>query len=486
VIITSRDGTITWVNTAFSETTGYSAAETIGKNPRSLLKSGVHDAAFYKPMWDTLLSGNVWHGEMTNRRKDGSHYPEDLTITPVKDAHGDIAHFVAIKRDLTAEKALQAQFLQAQKMESVGQLAGGIAHDFNNLLTVINSTAELAAMGLSEDDSMREELLTIGTAGTKAAALTRQLLAFSRQQILQPAVISLNSVVLHLEGMLRRVISENIELVIRLDDALSNVSVDPGQIEQVIINLVINSRDAMPNGGQVIIETRNIALDETFASTHAAVRPGPHVMLAISDTGVGMNQATQLKIFEPFFTTKDPAKGTGLGLSTAYGIVKQSGGDIQMYSEVGHGTTIKIYLPRVGGESRESEAARPLRAERGTETILVVDDAVEVCSMAKRVLERAGYTVLAAGSGVEALSLLDHREGPVHLMLTDMVMPGMSGRELSERIATSQPDTKILYTSGYTSDVIVQQGVLDHGLNFIGKPYAISALMSKVREVLDS
>ncbi|MFA5907274.1 MAG: response regulator [Vicinamibacterales bacterium] len=419
-------------------------------------------------------------------RPDGSaHWVLD-SGAPIRDERGDIIRLSGVARDITERKDLEAQFLQSQKMESVGQLAGGIAHDFNNLLTVINGTTEFAAENLAEGDPLREDLATIRDAGAKAAALTRQLLAFSRKQIVQPAIVNLNTVVADAEAMLRRVLGEHVTLLVRQDADLASVNADPGQIEQVVMNLAINSRDAMPRGGTLTIETANVVLDESYARTHTGVRPGSHVLLAISDTGIGMDDATRKRIFEPFFTTKGPGKGTGLGMSTSYGIVKQSGGDIWVYSEPGQGTTIKIYLPKASGTPRAGAIARSAPGVGGTETILVVDDDGGIRQIVQRVLGKAGYKVLLAGTGQEALRLLERDDAPVDLVLTDVVMPGMSGRELVDRIGASHRAIKILYTSGYTDDAIVHHGVLDEGVHFISKPYTAAALTRKVREVLDA
>ena len=388
--------------------------------------------------------------------------------------------------DITERTQLQASFLQAQKMESVGRLAGGIAHDFNNLLTVMISTADLALGQLKEGDPLHADFQEVRRAAGRAAVLTRQLLAFSRKQVLQPAVLSLNAVVADMEKMLRPVIGEAIELVFAPAEDLGSVTVDPGQIEQVIMNLAVNARDAMPEGGKLTIETRNAELDDAYAAQHPSVRPGPHVMLAISDTGAGMDEATRAYIFEPFFTTKERGKGTGLGLSTAHGIVEQSGGSIRVDSEVGEGTTFTIYLPRVAEAARDDRPARAVTPARGTETILVVEDEQALRKAIKRILESAGYTVLAAANGGEALLLLEHHEGPVYLMLTDLVMPGLSGRELAQRLARMRPDVKVLYMSGYSDDTVVPHGVLDEGTHFVGKPFTIEELTRKVREVLDS
>ena len=486
MIITGLDGTIAWINAAFTSLTGYREEEAVGRKTQELVKSGVHDEAFYKHLWETILGGNVWQGEMTNRRKDGSLYREEQTITPVKDDRGEVAHFIAIKRDLTEQDGLKAQFLQAQKMETVGQLAGGIAHDFNNLLTIINGTAELAAADLPQGDPFRTDFEDIRRAGDRAAGLTRQLLAYSRTQVMKPIVLNLSTLVVNMGGMLQRLIGENIELVVRPADPVGSVIADPAQIEQVVMNLAVNARDAMPRGGSLTIETRDVALDAAFAATHPSVQPGPHVMLAISDTGAGMEERTRLRIFEPFFTTKERGRGTGLGLSTVYGIVKQSGGSIWVHTELGRGTAFEIYLPRVEAAVHLVQPAPTVTSGHGTETILIAEDEENVRHLADRALRQAGYTVLTAGSGAEALAILERHEGPVHLLLTDMIMPGMSGRDLGAWTAAVNPRMKVLYTSGHTDEAILRGVLSDQDTHFIPKPYAAAELTRKVREVLDS
>jgi signal transduction histidine kinase len=390
-------------------------------------------------------------------------------------------------RLLESERAQAEQLRQSQKLESVGQLAGGIAHDFNNLLTVITGYIDLSLRRLKPDDPLSRNLDEVKKAAERAASLTQQLLAFSRKQVLEPKVIDLNDVVTDTDKLLRRLIGEDIHLVTMRDPGLWRVKADPGQLSQVIVNLAVNARDAMPRGGKLTIETRNVYLDEAYAGRHMAVRPGAYVMLAVTDTGTGMDAETQKHIFEPFYTTKEIGKGTGLGLSMVYGVVKQSGGNIWVYSEQGQGTTFKIYLPRVEEGVVEAQAAATLpELARGTETILLVEDEDMVRRLLRDILEMEGYTVLVAHDGDEALRACERHEGPIHLLLTDVVMPGMSGRQLVERLTEHCADVKVLYMSGYTDDAIVHHGVLDAGTNFLQKPFTPDAVVRKVREVLDA
>ena len=388
-----------------------------------------------------------------------------------------------------AEEALhrsEEQLRQSQKMEAVGKLAGGVAHDFNNLLTAINGHSELAMRRLGDDDPLYRKLEAIKNAGERAASLTRQLLAFSRKQILQPKVLDLNQVVFEMNKMFQPLIGEDIDLFTRLVPDLGKVKADPGQIEQVLMNLTVNARDAMPLGGRLTIETANVYLDEAYAKHHATVRPGWYVMLAVSDNGCGMDEATRERIFEPFFTTKEVGKGTGLGLSTVYGIVKQSGGNIWVYTEAGRGTTFKVYLPCVDRGIEEPESSTDdNKVLEGTETVLLVEDEEVVRDMAREILEESGYRVLEAKHGREALLVAERHRGPIHLMLSDVVMPQMSGRELAEHLTPLRSEMKVLYMSGYTDDAIVHHGVLDEGMAFIGKPFTPNALARKVRETLN-
>lgn len=397
---------------------------------------------------------------------------------------------VAERERADAIEALQnteKQLVQSQKLEAVGRLAGGISHDFNNLLTVILGYTDISKRNLQEGDPLLRNLEEIGKASERAAALTRQLLAFSRKQVMQPKVFDVNTVVNDLKKMLRRMIGEDIELRVSTQADLGNIKADPVQLEQVLMNLVVNARDAMPRGGKLSIETSNVYLDESYAHDHVGADPGEYVMLAISDTGCGMDEETRQRIFEPFFTTKESGKGTGLGLSMVYGIVKQSGGNIWVYSEEGRGTTFKIYFPRVTAQAEDYKRSNGvIEAPKGSETILLVEDAALVRTLARQVLETAGYRVLEAASAEAALKLCETINGTrIDLLLTDVVMPGMSGNEMSKILAKKQPNMPVLYMSGYTDEAIVQHGVLEAGINFLQKPFSPGALALKVREVLD-
>jgi signal transduction histidine kinase len=386
-----------------------------------------------------------------------------------------------------AEEALrrsEEQLRQSQKLEAIGRLAGGIAHDFNNYLGVIIGYSELLTERLGPAHALRKNAGMVKDAALRAAALTRQLLAFSRKQVLEPRVLDLNAVVIEVSKMLRPLIGEGIELVVAPDPALGNVKADPAQIDQIIMNLAVNARDAMPEGGKLTIETANVELDEAYASQHAKALPGPYVMLAVTDTGIGMDKETQARIFEPFFTTKEKDKGTGLGLATVYGIVKQSGGYIWVYSEVGRGTTFKIYLPRLEAPVQKVEVRAPSLHVKGSETILVAEDQEMLLELAREFLVDAGYTVLEASNGAQAIDISQRHQSPIDLLMTDAVMPGMSGRELARHLQSQRPELKVLYVSGYADDAVFPNGLLEPGTAFLPKPYAREALLLKLREVL--
>jgi PAS domain S-box-containing protein len=423
--------------------------------------------------------------------QDGKEIWVHTVKTPVKDEVGNVTGVLGIFWDITERRRmeeerakLEKQLLQSQKMEAVGQLAGGIAHDFNNLLMVINGYSSFVLNALDSGNPARRDVEEIRKAGERAATLTRQLLAFSRRQVLQPKILNLNTVVAEMDRMLRRVIGEDIELVTVIEPNLGSVRADPGQIEQVIVNLAINARDAMPGGGKLTIETTNVDLDADYVKRHIPVTPGSYVMLAVTDTGIGMEEETQSHIFEPFFTTKERGKGTGLGLATVYGIVKQSDGYIWVYSEAGHGTTFKIYFPQVEQAPQSIRDTVHDDSLQGCETILVVEDEQAVRELVRRILEGKGYTVLAASNGEEALLFCNQHKGSIHLLITDVVMPGVGGHELTGRLANLRPEMKVLYMSGYTDNAIVRHGLVRPGAAFLSKPITPDALIRKVRDVL--
>jgi PAS domain S-box-containing protein len=485
IIITDPEGAIIYVNPAFERGSGWSSEEVLGKSPR-ILKSGKQDDAIYRQMWEALTRGEVWTGRLVNRRKDGTLFEEEASISPVRDAAGQTVNFVAVKRDITTQTRLEQQLFQAQKMEAVGRLAGGVAHDFNNLLAVITGYGELVHRQLDRDHPLKGKVEQILKAAERAAGLTRQLLAFGRKLVLQPRILNLNAVVSDMEKMLRRLIKEDIELSTHLEPNLGSVRADPGQIEQVLMNLVVNARDAMPEEGRVTIETRNADVDAEYAASHLPARPGPYVMLAVTDTGSGMDASTQARIFEPFFSTKEAGKGTGLGLSTVFGIVEQSEGFIWVDSEVGVGTTFKIYLPRMDAEAPLVQEEGPGPLLRGTETVLLVEDEASLREMLRETLEANGYSVLPARDGVEALQIAEAHAGPIQIMVTDVIMPGMSGPKIVELVARARPETKVLYVSGYSDDFVSRNGLIGPGRAFLSKPFGPEVLLRRVRDTLDA
>jgi PAS domain S-box-containing protein len=605
IFITDPRGTIQYVNQRFTEITGYTAQDAIGKTPR-ILKSGRTPPEYYRALWTTIQNGETWRSEIQNRRKNGELYWDSVTVSPIRDQRGVIAHFLAVQeditqrkraednlkasedyhrtilenigdavfisspegrildvnprgceltgyrreellgllivdtyppgdraagerrientskgqpsvqerrllrkdgtvllvetnaralpdgrmlgtvRDVTERRQLEVQLRQAQKMEAIGRLAGGVAHDFNNVLTAIFGYVDLLREELPAGSSAHEDLAEVRKASERAAGLTRQLLAFSRQQVLEPIVLELNDLVEDFEKMLHRVIGEDVELRLALAEDAGNVRADPGQMQQVIMNLVVNARDAMPTGGSIVLETANADLTEQYAELHQPVRPGRYVMLAVSDSGVGMSPDIKARIFEPFFTTKEKGKGTGLGLSTVYGIVKQSGGYIWAYSEVGRGTTFKIYLPRVDEPAEPAAKPKESGSLSGTETILLAEDDAILRPLARELLRKLGYAVLEGEDAESALAAARAHKGPIDLLVADVVMPGPSGRELARRLAEMRPQIKVLYISGYTDDAIVHHGMLEPGLHFLQKPFTPAALARKVRDVLDA
>ena len=483
IVITDAAASIQYVNPAFETITGYSREEVVGRNPR-ILKSGEQDAAFYESLWQTISSGKTWTGRFVNKTKDGSRYTENAMISPVHDSAGAIINYVAVKRDITRELQLEDQLRQAQKLESIGRLTGGIAHDFNNILLAITGYCELLTAGVSGKN--REFAAEITKAAERATTLTAQLLAFSRKQILRPRVVETKSLIRSMQKMLERLIGEHIELRTFIDPNTSNFMADPGQMEQVLMNLAVNARDAMPSGGKLTIETSNRTLDEACVRDHPEAKAGQYVRIAVSDTGAGMSQETLSHIFEPFFTTKGPGKGTGLGLATVYGIVKQSGGYINCYSEIGKGTTFTIHLPL-----SLLEADKPLvamtetNAPRGTETILLVDDDQAVRTVARIALQNAGYVVIEASAGDAALSDVLARNIKVEVLVTDVVMPRMSGKELARKLSQTCPRVRVLYISGYTANAISYHDIFEANTDFLQKPFGSTELLTKVREILN-
>jgi signal transduction histidine kinase/ActR/RegA family two-component response regulator len=419
-----------------------------------------------------------------HRTKGGRAIDVELAVHEIE--YGGRRAELAVIIDITGRRQLEDQLRQAQKMEAVGMLAGGIAHDFNNLLTIINGYSQLILNALGPTDTHRHSVEQIMKAGERAAALTQQLLAFSRRQVLQPRVVDLNKLVGNASTMLQRLIGEDIELHLDLGTDLGRVNADPGQIEQVVMNLAVNARDAMPRGGVLIIETANIEFDEHYAAHHINVKAGSYVRLAVSDNGAGMDEATRARLFEPFFTTKHPGQGTGLGLSTVFGIVRQSGGSLEVYSEPGRGTTVKIYLPRIDQPvAIEAESHKKRKVVRGTETILLAEDDEMVRTLVRETLERQGYRVLETSDPAQARRTADQHKGTVHLLITDVIMPKINGRELAQQLLKTWPDLKVLYMSGYTDNAVLASGILEKDVAFLQKPFTPAALAEKVRDILE-
>jgi PAS domain S-box-containing protein len=486
------DGRCLFMNKAGAALLGYGADELVGRSMHQAIHHSRENGTAYPiencPIHSASRTVQAVRSENEGLwKRDGTALAVICQTMPLRDGAGALLGAVISFADISERKRLEEQLRQSQKMEAVGRLAGGIAHDFNNLLTAVLGYSSLLVQSLDPSDARHADARTIQKAGERATALTRQLLAISRRQVLEPKVLDLNALVANLDQMLRRLIREDIVLLTVLDPALGRVRADQSQIEQVMMNLALNARDAMPEGGRLTIETADVELDEVYCRTHAEVSPGPHVMLAVSDTGVGMDAATLARCFEPFFTTKPVGQGTGLGLATVYGIVKQSGGSIWVYSEPGHGTTFKVYLPRVAGDVSAVEIpTRPVQSEHPAVTILLVEDDEAVRQFARRSLAAAGHIVLEAADGEEALRVSRRHEGEIHLLITDVVMPGMSGRLLAERLSVERPGLKVLYISGYAENAIVHNGILDAGTAFLHKPLTADVLLGKVRDVLDT
>lgn len=478
------DNPIIYASPGFERMTGYFEDDVLGRNCR-LLQGVDTDPAVIAVMREAIRAGIQCTVELLNYRKDGSPFWNELSISPVWDSADELSHFVGVLADVTARRRLEEQLRQSQKMEAVGQLAGGVAHDFNNLLTVILGYSDIVRETLNRDDAAFELVGEISQAGERAASLTRQLLAFSRRQVLQPVVLDLNAVTRELEKMLHRLISEDIRLMTIFGPQLGLVRADPGQIEQVIVNLVVNAKDAMPHGGRLTIETRNVKLDQAYVLNNTDLRQVDCVMLSVSDTGHGIPEEIRSRIFEPFFTTKEIGKGTGLGLATVHGILKQSGGHIDVESEVGRGTTFKVYLPRAEITSQEPETQRGLpSAPRGSATVLLVEDEPGVRALMGHVLKGCGYTVLEASGGEDAARVVSAHTGSIQLLITDVVMPGIGGWQVAEWLRKQYADARVLFVSGYTDDAVVRHGVQQEGANFLHKPFSSYELATKVRDVL--
>src|SRR6266436_7411951 len=478
------DGKLLQVNPALVKMLGYESDE-------ELMRCDVEKDICRDPETHQRLVRDYWRKqdfrdvEAQWRRKDGKIITVKMTGHPVLEKADSPAYFEVFAEDITERRSLERQLFQSQKMEAIGRLAGGIAHDFNNILGVILGHSDILDEQIGADVRLRKSVEATRRAAERAAALTMQLLAFSRKQVIEPIVVDLNASVMEVEKMLHRVIGEDIELAIRLQADLGRVKADPGQLSQVLMNLAVNSRDAMPSGGKLVIETANVELDDTYGRQHLGAKPGPHVMLAISDTGTGMDSETLSHIFEPFFTTKETGKGTGLGLSMVYGIIKQNNGYIMAYSESGRGTTFKIYFPRT------QESVSPVHRANdeipsGTETVMVVEDEAALRELTCVLLEDAGYTVLESSGAEDALETAKDMHRKIDLLLTDVVMPRLDGRELANQMVSLRPDLKVLYMSGYTDDIIVHRGVLTQGAVLVQKPFTKRTLLQKVRETLDS
>ena len=488
IMISQIDGPIEYVNRSFSRLYGYTPAEVLGQNLR-ILKSGRHTREFWEEAWDRIRAGETWSAFIVNRRRDGTLVEVETVMAPFRDAMGQLAGLVKADRDVTRERMLEDQLRQAAKMEAIGQLAGGVAHDFNNMLTAIRGYTELVRSDLpAAYTQSREDLDQVMIAADRAAELTRQLLAFSRKQLLEPRVLDPAERVTGIAPMLRRLLGEHIELTVAHQPDGGHVLLDPVQLEQVILNLAVNARDAMPGGGKLTIETSDVAIDDAYAASHTDARPGPHVLLAISDTGTGMDEATLTHIFEPFFTTKEPGKGTGMGLATVYGIVRQSGGAINVYSEPGHGTTFRIYFPRVldaGADQAPTSRPGSPRSPAG-ETVLLVEDEPAVRGFAHRTLTDLGYEVLDAARGGEALAIASAYRGRIALLVTDVIMPGMQGPELADRLAAARPGLRTLFVSGFTEHAPVHHGVGGAAGSYLAKPFNAETLARAVRDVIEA
>jgi two-component system cell cycle sensor histidine kinase/response regulator CckA len=485
VIVTDLEGVITYWNEGATRLFGWMAEEMLGRPLTDRLPEEARAEA--QDWMGRIRAGAEFEGECQDYHKDGSRIWIHARTSLIKDSGGRPIAIMGLSHDISERRRLEEQLHQSQKMEAIGQLAGGVAHDFNNLLCIINGYSDIVYSALRPDDPLRNLVDEIRKAGERSASLTRQLLAFSRKQVIVPKVLDLNEVVSEMGKLLLRAIGEDIELVLHLQPGLAPIHADPGQMEQVILNLAVNARDAMPQGGRLVVQTGNVELDEGYARRHAEVVAGPYVLLELRDTGCGMTPVVKAHLFEPFFTTKEVGKGTGLGLAVVHGVVSQSGGYIEVDSEPGRGTSFKIYLPRAQPTNHPTTSVAEVKvAPRGSETVLLVEDAQAVREVNRRILVRGGYAVLEACDGQEALRVAGQHRGPIHLLLTDVVMPAMGGRQLAEHLSGLHPSMKVLYVSGYPDDAVVEHGIREGEVHFLQKPFSPSVLTQKVRDVLDA
>ncbi len=484
IAVFDLDGRLSFVNSAFEKVTGYAREEVLGKHG-SILRPDSAESGPYSEMWGALRAGRIWTGSMPCRRKDGSVFEDEGTHSPIRDAEGSIYGYVRVSRDITDRVALEEQLRQAQKMEAIGRLAGGVAHDFNNLLTLISGYAEILQMDINYDSPLLRHVDGIAKAASKAAGLTQRLLTFGRKAVIKPRVINLNTILSDVEQFVHRLVGESIHVVRRSQNDLWNVRADPGQVEQILLNLVTNARDAMPKGGTLSLETANVNLGEEQAAQLAGLRPGSYVIMSVSDTGVGIDEETRARVFEPFYSTKG-SQGTGLGLATTYGIVKQHDGHVWCESTPGVGTTFHVCLPRVEGAVEVQENHTPSEDAKVKGVILFVEDEKNVLSMSSQILERKNFTVLKAETGEEAIELLESRDEPIDLLLTDVVLPGVTGYEVARTLESRFPGVPILFTSGYTDNVVAQQEALNAEVDFLQKPYRLVELLQKVRSILSA
>ena len=486
IVITDRNGTMEYVNPAFETLTGYLHAEAVGQNLR-ILKSDQQSFEVFQDLWKTILSGNVFRGVLVSCKKNGETYVVEKTVTPLRDGEGNIVRFISSDRDITEQRRLEAQLQQAQKMDAIGHLAGGVAHDFNNLLLVIGAYAELALDAMDSQNPLRHNLQEITHATRSAADLTRQLLAFSRKQVQSLQVLDLNRVILGIYRMLPRLVGEDIELAFVPAPDIGRVRADPVQVEQIIMNLAANARDAMPLGGRLTFETAHVRVDEAYVSKKPSVPRGDYIVLSVTDSGEGISSEHIAHIFEPFYSTKEQGQGTGLGLATVYGIVKQSGGFVWVYSEPGQGTTFKIYLPQAQGKVQEPPSdTSDLKSPTGDEVLLLVEDDEVVRNAENEFLSQSGYRIIEAANGMEAIRRAKEFDGAIQLMVTDVVMPHMGGAKLASKLAQLRPDMRIIFVSGYAESTVLRHGAIDVTTRFLQKPFSLKSLARKIRSVLDA